>query len=210
MSYPVTLEVCNRLCLVVGAGKVAQRKIDGLLRAGARVRVVGVDVAREVDTLAQEQKIELHQRPFAPEDLDGCWMVFATTDDGSLNDEIGRLARKHRILFLNATGEGDFALPAVLSRGHLQVAVSTDSASPSYARFMRDYLDEHLVEDHAQILSLLAEIRSKLKELYPTDTSKRQNIMRQLVLPDVVRAIQNGNLENIKTRIFECQSLPQD
>jgi len=210
MGFPVVLSIEGRLCGVVGAGKVAERKVQSVLKAGAKVRVVGLEPTPKLIDLAHDKKIELHQRRFLDADVMGCWMVFAATDDAEVNDHVGALAKEQGILFGHAAGgDSDFTLPAVLDIGDLQVAVSTNGASPLYARWVRDYLFHHLAREHADVLSVLKLAREQLKSDLPNDSVKRQNIWRTLISQDMVDAVQAGNVNQVKQRISECLSLSQ-
>jgi precorrin-2 dehydrogenase/sirohydrochlorin ferrochelatase len=210
MGFPVVLNIDGRLCCVVGAGKVAERKVQSVLKAGARVRVVGLDPTPQLMKLAHDKQIECYQRRFVDADLTGCWMVFAATDDDEVNAHVGALANEQGILFGHAAGgSSDFMLPAVLDIGDLQIAVSTNGASPLYARWVRDYLQQHLVDEHAEVLSVLKWAREKLKSDLPNDSVKRQKIWRTLISKEMVEAVQVGNVNQVKQRISECLSLSQ-
>jgi precorrin-2 dehydrogenase / sirohydrochlorin ferrochelatase len=210
MGFPVVLNIKGRLCCVVGAGKVAERKVQNVLKAGAHVRVVGIEPTPNMIDLANDPQVELHQRRFVESDLNGCWMVFATTDDVQVNMYVGVLAKELGILFSDsAGGDSDFALPAVLDIGDLQVSISTDGASPLYARWMRDYLEQHLAREHAEVLSVLKLAREQLKSDLPNDSAKRQAIWRALISQDMIEAVQAGNMNQVKQRISECLSLSQ-
>ena len=210
MGLPVVLNIKGRLCCVVGAGNVAQRKIQSVLNAGAIVRVVGLDPTPKIKDLARNLQVELHQRRFVEADLVGCWMVFAATNDVEVNARVGRLAHKQGILFSHTAGEdSDFTLPAVLDLGDLQVSVSTSGASPLYARWVRDDLQDHLSRGHEEVLSLLKKVREQLKSDLPNDSANRQAILRALITPDMVKAVQAGNVNQVKQRISECLSLSQ-
>ncbi|MFT5368242.1 MAG: precorrin-2 dehydrogenase/sirohydrochlorin ferrochelatase [Candidatus Latescibacterota bacterium] len=211
MPYPVVLNISGRLCAVVGAGKVAERKVEGLLQAGAVVRVIGTHPTLRIQAWADDQNIELVDRGFFETDLDDCWLVFAATNNADVNEKVAAVTRGRNILFCHsAGGEGDFTVPAVLNNGDLQVAVSTRGASPTYARLVRDYLDEHLSTGHGEVLTILKQARAQLKEAVPNDSIRRQNIWRSMLSQDIFEAVQAGSLDEVKQRIFECLSLSQD
>jgi len=150
--YPVCLEMAGRRCLVVGAGTVAERKVNGLLGAGARVTVVSPSATERLLDWARAGRIGMTLREYAADDLAGHSIVFAATDDGLVNAEVARDARAAGVL-INAADDPahcDFILPAVLTRGDLTVAVSTGGASPALARVVRDELGAFLDrEDYA-------------------------------------------------------------
>ncbi len=137
--YPLFMDVSGRRCVVVGGGGVASRKARGLLESGARVVVVSPEVTPEID----DMDVTVERRPYAPGDLAGCTLAFAATDSREVNAAVVREAEEHGIPVnvADRPAEGDFALPSVLRRGGLQVAVSTGGASPTLARRIRDAME---------------------------------------------------------------------
>lgn len=137
--YPLFMDVSGSRCVVVGGGGVASRKARGLLKSGARVVVVSPEVAPEIEAM----DVTLERRPYAPGDLAGAALAFAATDQREVNAAVAREARERAIPVnvADRPAEGDFALPSVLRRGGLQVAVSTGGASPSLARKIRDAME---------------------------------------------------------------------
>jgi precorrin-2 dehydrogenase/sirohydrochlorin ferrochelatase len=164
--YPMCLEMAGRPCLVVGGGPVAERKVVGLLQAGARLTVVSPGVTPQLDDWAREGRIRLIRRRYESSDLAGQSLVFVATDDGVVNVEVARDARAAGVL-INAADDPahcDFILPAVLRRGELTVAVSTGGASPALSRMVRDELDAYLArEDYAALVSVAADARRALR-----------------------------------------------
>jgi siroheme synthase-like protein len=137
--YPLFMDVSGSRCVVVGGGGVASRKARGLLKSGARVVVVSPEVAPEIEAM----DVTLERRPYAPGDLAGAALAFAATDRREVNAAVAREAKKNGIPVnvADRPADGDFALPSVLRRGGLQVAVSTGGASPSLARKIRDAME---------------------------------------------------------------------
>lgn len=137
--YPLFMDVSGRRCVVVGGGGVASRKARGLLESGARVVVVSPEVTPEIDGM----DVMVERRPYAPGDLAGSALAFAATDSREVNAAVAREAEEKGILVnvADRPAEGDFALPSVLRRGGLQVAVSTGGASPTLARRIRDAME---------------------------------------------------------------------
>ena len=165
--YPVCLEMVGRRCLVVGAGAVAERKVNGLLEVGARVTVVGPSATERLLDWARAGRIGLTLRAYGADDLAGHSIVFAATDDGLINAEVARDARAAGVL-INAADDPahcDFILPAVLTRGDLTVAVSTGGASPALARVVRDELGAFLDrDDYAALARVAADARRTLRD----------------------------------------------
>jgi precorrin-2 dehydrogenase / sirohydrochlorin ferrochelatase len=145
------MDVSGRRCVVVGGGGVAARKARGLLGSGARVVVISPEVRPEI----LELDVEVHVRPYAPADLSGAFLAFAATDSREVNAAVAREARENGVPVnvADRPAEGDFALPSVLRRGGLQVAVSTGGASPTLARRVRAGLEASFAPEWAGIVA---------------------------------------------------------
>lgn len=159
--YPIFLNVKDRPCLVVGGGRVGARKTATLVSAGASVTVVSPEFG---DQLAAMPGIQREHRFFDPEDLEGVFLVFAATSDTAVNQWILAEAQKAGVLCnsADAPDQGDFILPAVMSRGDLICAVSTSGASPALARKIRMDLDQAYGPEYAAFLELMRAVREKL------------------------------------------------
>ncbi len=158
-DYPLLINLCDRLCVVVGGGTVGRRKCTGLLAAGARVRLVDPQPL----ATALTDRVEHRCRPYHPDDLRDALLVFAATDDPYLNQAVAAEARRRGAL-VNLPGDpagGDFTLPAVLRRGELTLAVSTGGGSPALARWLKQQLDQWLPEHWTAILLILSAVREK-------------------------------------------------
>ena len=138
--YPIFLDLSGRRCVVVGGGEVANRKARKLLQARAEVVVISPEVRPELESVAAE----VHRRPYEDGDLEGAYLAFAATDAREVNAAVAAEAKGRGIPVnvADSPSEGDFALPSVLRRGRLQVAVSTGGASPALARRIRGELEE--------------------------------------------------------------------
>jgi precorrin-2 dehydrogenase len=142
--FPVALILEGRPCLVVGAGREGEGKIAGLLAAGASVRVVAPRATRTVREWAREGRVRREQRAFEAADLDGAFLVVIATSSPAVNEIVWREARRRGVL-CNAVDDPphcDFYYPAVVRRGSLQIAISTDGKSPALAQRLRRELEE--------------------------------------------------------------------
>ena len=116
--YPVNLKIAGRLCLVVGGGPVAVRKVEALLVGGGKVLVVSPEAAALLRRLAQAGTIEWRQRPYRAGDLDGAFIVIAATNRPEVQRQVARDAAAGRVL-LNSTDDPsacDFQVPSQLKR----------------------------------------------------------------------------------------------
>jgi siroheme synthase-like protein len=147
MYYPVFLDLQGKEVLVVGAGKVALRKVRGLLEAGARVKVVSPEAETE---FRQLEGVEWQARRFERSDVRGKALVFAATNDREVNRAVGEEAAALGIWanVADAPEEGGFIVPSRVRRGDLQVAVSTSGRSPRIAASLRERIAALLDEQN--------------------------------------------------------------
>ncbi len=145
--FPIAMMTDNRPVLVVGGGKIATRKVGLLLDAQAHVTVVAPEVTRSLEELIDAGRIRHEAREFAEADLVGQGMVFAATDDRSVNRTVLQAARAKGVLCSSVDGnwpEGDFVTPAILRRDNLMIAISTGGHSCRRSRMVKDSLDRHI------------------------------------------------------------------
>lgn len=159
--FPMFLKLAGKRCLVVGAGKIGEAKIGGLIDTGARVRVVALQATDTVHGWAHEGKIELDMRPYSSHDLDGIFLAVVATEINSLNQSIYREAERRGVLcnVVDVPELCDFFYPAVVQRGDLQIAISTAGKSPSLAQKLRQQLDRQFGVGYATWITELGETR---------------------------------------------------
>jgi precorrin-2 dehydrogenase / sirohydrochlorin ferrochelatase len=141
--FPMFIKLVGKRCLVVGAGKVGEPKIGGLIGTGACIQVVAVAASAQVREWAAAGKIELEMRAFTANDLDDKFLAIVATASGSLNELIYREAQRREVLcnVVDVPEYCDFFYPAVVRRGDLQIAISTAGKSPSLAQKLRQQLE---------------------------------------------------------------------
>jgi siroheme synthase-like protein len=146
---PIFLQLAGRKCLLVGAGNVALDKIGSLLPTGVNLRVVAPDAHPQVRQLAREGRLEWIQRRFETTDLDGQFLVIAATDAPEVNAAVYQ-ACVERNIPCNSVDDipnCDFFFGSVVSRGKLQIAISTSGESPAVAQRLRRAIDAQLPHD---------------------------------------------------------------
>ncbi len=164
--YPVFVDLSERRCVVIGGGPVAERKVEGLLAAGAAVTVISPGLTAHQEALAEEGRIRHVRREYGPGDLAGSELAFAATDDGGVNAAVAREGRE-RGVWVNVADDpvhGDFIVPSVLRRGDLVVAVGTGGASPALSRAIRAELEAYFTEEHAVLAEVVAGVRRELRQ----------------------------------------------
>jgi precorrin-2 dehydrogenase / sirohydrochlorin ferrochelatase len=171
--FPLFLKLRGRRCLVVGAGKISEAKIAGLLAAGAEVRVIAPRATEQIQQWHKKKKIRMQNRTFRPDDLDGMFLVVAATNSAKVHRAIYHQAGARNVLcnIVDVPQLCDFYYPAVVRRGQLQIAISTAGASPSLARRLREEMEAAFGIEYAAWLKHLARERQKVlaKKLPPTE-----------------------------------------
>ena len=179
----------GKRCLVVGAGKVGEPKIGGLIETGARVHVVALEASEAVHQWARAGKITLEVRPFAPADLDGTFLAVVATASRALNSSIYREAQQRGILcnVVDVPEHCDFYYPAVVRRGDLQVAISTNGQSPSLAQKLRQQLERQFGPGYARWVAELGETR-KLVLASDLDAQRKSDLLHSLASREALKA----------------------
>ena len=188
--YPILVDLQGKRALVVGGGKVAQRKIETLLEHGASVQVVARELTATLEELRNHEEIDFLGDEFSEVFLEGAFLVFAATDDASLNRRVSQAAQQ-RGLLVNAVDQPadcNFIVPSVLARGDLLIAVSTSGKSPAFARKVRIELERYFGEEYGFFLNLMGNLR---KEILRLGLSQEENkrAFEELVYSDLLQTI---------------------
>jgi len=172
---PIFLNLAGRPALLVGAGAVALDKIGSLLKTGVRLRVIAPRARAEIQELAGEGKLELVLRAFEPADLDGNFIVIAATDLSEVNAAVYReaVARGIPCNSVDDIPNCDFFFGSVVSRGDLQIAISTAGESPAVAQRLRREIDEQLPSDLGSGLAELGELRREVLATHERGEERR-------------------------------------
>lgn len=200
--YPIVMDLAGRAIVVIGGGRVAERRVEALLGAGAAVTVVSPALSPALRALATEGRIRHRARVYRTGDLAGAALAFVAVGDPEVGDAVGREAGQRRIL-LNVADDParcDFVLPSVLRRGDLLVAVSTGGASPALARAVREELETRFPEDWAAWTALVAEVR---REVRRRGRGRCAETWRRALRGEVRRLVADGRLEDARRRLLE-------
>lgn len=149
--FPIFLRLAGKPVLLVGGGRVAASKLEGLLRAGAQVTVVAPEIRPEL----KREGVSIHQREFQASDLDGAWFAVAAATSAA-NRQVAEAAEERRI-FVNAVDDPASASAyagGVFRRGSLTVAISTNGDAPALAGLLREGLEALVPDDIGAWLEL--------------------------------------------------------
>lgn len=208
-SYPATLLLSGRPCLVIGGGRVAERKIRSLLHAAADVRVVTREATPAVADLAATGAIALRLGEYSDADLDGVFLVIVATNDADLNRRVSAECQR-RGLLVNVVDQPhlcNFYVPALIERGPISLAISTGGASPALAKHLRVLLEAVVGEEYGELSELMASLRGELFDRYDTQ-SDRAAAWQRLLQSDVLELLRRGEGVQARQRARELLGLP--
>lgn len=204
-GYPVNLLVEGRLCVVVGAGRVAARKIETLLDAGADVRVVAPDAGDDVRRMLGTGRVTLVERPFEPNDLDGAWLATAATDDATTNRAVYDAAESRRI-WVNAVDDPancSFTMMSVVRQGDLVVTIGTGGRSPALATWLREHVRTEMGPEWQVLLEVLADARETMRA---TGRATTDADWRGAIDSGMLDLIRQGRVDEAKELLQTCLS----
>ena len=183
------LKLEGKRCLVVGAGKVGEPKIGGLIDTGARICVIALQASQTVRSWAEAGKISLELRAFDARDLDGTFLVVVAMASRALNGTIYREAQRRGVLcnVVDVPEYCDFYYPAVVRRGDLQIAISTNGQSPSLSQKLRQQLEQQFGPGYAQWVAELGETR-RLVLSSGLDRERKSELLHSLASREAVKA----------------------
>ena len=175
--FPVFLKLGGRRVLLVGAGPVAEAKLEGLLAAGAQVTVVAPEVRAGIEAAG----VRIERRGFRPNDLEGAWLVVAAAPP-DVNREVERAAAECSV-FVNAVDDPAHASAytgGVVRKGGVTVAVSTEGRAPALAGLLREALEALIPEEIAAWVAEGAALRAQQKQARVPMGERRPLLLRAL------------------------------
>jgi precorrin-2 dehydrogenase / sirohydrochlorin ferrochelatase len=179
--FPIFLKLSRRRCVVVGAGRIAQEKTEGLLHTGADIRVIAPEATPRIRALAREKRIRWESRAFKSSDLKGAFLVVAAASSPTLHEKIYLEARRQRVLcnVVDDPAHCDFYYGSVVRRGALQIAISTAGKSPALSQRIRKLLEDQFGPEYEEWITALGEARDKLfsRKMNPEERKKLLHIL---------------------------------
>lgn len=194
--FPMFLKLDGRPCLVVGAGRLGEQKIRGLIECGAQVRVVAPTATPGIVEASSTGALTWLQRTFDPSDLEGVFLVVAATLSTEVNRAIYQAAQQRGILcnVVDDPPHCDFFYPAVVRRGHFQIAVSTGGLSPALAQRIRKQLEDEFPPIYSEWLDYLGQKRRALFHDV-SDPEIRRTLIHESVSPEAFAQFEGEHLE---------------
>jgi siroheme synthase-like protein len=207
--YIACLKLSSRRCLVVGGGEVGLEKVEGLLACDGDVTLVAPEAVPALHALANEGSIRWIRREYRPEDLEGTFLVIASTNDTDVNIAVYNDAEKRAMLVnvVDVPPLCNFILPAILRTGPLAIAISTAGASPALAKRMKREVAELFGEEYATLAVMLNDVRGWAKGTLPT-YQDRKDFFEGIVNgePDPIALLRAGDTQAVRDLIAAAQS----
>lgn len=212
MQYlPLFADIKDRDCLIVGGGRVAERRVLLLGRAGAKLTVVAPEPSRELERLADEGAIRLARRAFDTEPLDGYWLIVAATDDSELNAAVAAAAHRARRL-CNVVDDAElstFIMPAIVDHDPVTIAISSAGKSPVLARWVKGVIETVLPVRLGDLATLAGRWRERAKQALP-DLERRRKFWQAMLEGEVARHMLAGRGERSELLLEEALAAWRD
>ena len=199
--YPVFLNLRGEKAVVVGGGKVAERKILSLLRAGADITVISPGITKKIEKEKLKNNLKHINRQYRKKDLNNAFLVIAATDSLVTNKKVS----KDAACLVNVVDTPDlcnFIVPSTVNRGLLSIAVSTSGVSPALSRSIREELEKAFGFEFAQYLDWLRKIRAEAIEAIQ-DTRKRSRLLKALASEKILEMLRAKGFKETK-RVAEA------
>ncbi|WP_299082466.1 siroheme synthase CysG [uncultured Paraglaciecola sp.] len=194
--FPIFLDTTDLNCLVVGAGEVAARKVELLLKTSASITVVAPIVCDTVQAFAKEGKIKLINRAYGEADLSNQQMVFVATDNSELNTLIHDQARAQKILVnvVDNTPLCQFITPSIVDRAPITIAISSGGVAPVLLRYLRQKLESVIPHNVGLLGQFSNKFRGSVKRRFKSVTERRY-FWEDVLEGDIAESVLQGNAQ---------------
>jgi uroporphyrin-III C-methyltransferase/precorrin-2 dehydrogenase/sirohydrochlorin ferrochelatase len=174
-ALPIFMNIRHRLCIVIGAGEVAARKVTMLLRAEASVSVYAPEICPSLADLVEAGRIRYQQARFTEKQLSGACLVIAATNDLSVNTAVSLAAQANNIPVnvVDAPALCTFTMASIVERSPIVIAISSEGNAPVLARYLRSKIETMLPAGYGRIAAIAGEFRDKVKSKYATSQARR-------------------------------------
>lgn len=206
MSYPINLDIEGKICIVLGGGHVALRKIKGLLYAKAEVIVIAPEVCEEIRRLVEDGYIEWRRQTYSSGCLPSGLIFIAATNDSEINQLAAEEASSKHMLVNIVNSDcklpplNTFNVPSIIRKNNLMLTISTEGLSPALSRCIRQHLETQFNDDFARWLERLSAIRAEVKILI-SDAEIREKFWREVMSSENFSLAQNGEIDKAEVNI---------
>ncbi|MED3660818.1 bifunctional precorrin-2 dehydrogenase/sirohydrochlorin ferrochelatase [Ureibacillus sp. FSL K6-8385] len=195
MYYPMMLNIEGKNVAFIGGGRVAYQKLKGLENTKANITIISPSIIPEIEEWMKRHRAKWIQKEFEPSDIEQAHIIFAATSHAEVNREVKLHKKEHQLLLLSDNPkESDFLTPAVVRRGKLALAISTNGASPALAKKIKRDLEQQFAENFGDYVQFLEEARKMVINKID-DAEKKKGILVRLLDPIFCELTINGNIE---------------
>ncbi|MFE6170165.1 bifunctional precorrin-2 dehydrogenase/sirohydrochlorin ferrochelatase [Viridibacillus arvi] len=192
--YPIMLQLKGKYCVVIGGGKVANRKVTSLLNAGAIVTVISPVLHEKLQEKWRNHLITWFEKSFEASDLDDAFCIIAATNLPDVNAKIKESAMSHQLVNIVDDASGsNFIVPATLRRGDLTIAVSTSGTNPGLAKKLKDDLTLQFDDYYGEYVAFLQNARTEVLTNVIDEISKKQ-LLEALLRPEFLTLTKEGKI----------------
>ena len=202
--YPVYIQLRDQPCVVIGGGKIAEGKVEGLLAVEAQVTIVSPELTPRLQELSDQKQITYIPRAYQPGDLAGAFMVICATDQAEINHQVWQEASANRQLVnvVDDTPRCNFIAPSILRKGDLTIAISTSGKAPALAVRLKERFQREIGPEYERFLELAGELREPLAKHIP-DFETRKALWYELVDSDILDVLARGDEDSAKEIISQ-------
>ena len=192
--YPVHIQLRKQPCVVIGGGKIAEGKVEGLLAVQAKVTIIAPELTSHLYSLAEQKQITYISRKYQSGDLTGAFLVICATDQAEVNHQVWQEASANHQLVnvVDDTPRCNFIAPSILRKGDLTIAISTSGIAPALAVRLKEKLQRELGPEYERFLELASELREPLAQHVP-DFETRKALWYELVDSEILDALARGD-----------------
>ncbi len=209
--YPVSLDMTDKRCVIIGGGAVAERKAERLIECNAQVVVVSRSLTPVLEDRKKANTIEHIDADYEKKTILGAFMVIGATDRDDVNAQVSQDALSLGIL-VNIVDDPDrcnFILPSLLQQGDLSIAISTGGKSPALARKIREELQQQYGPEYGSLLTIMGSLRKEvLAQGHASEVNKA--VFEALVRSDMLQAIRDANGNLVKKIILDTSGIDMD
>lgn len=207
--YPINLNISGQLCVVIGAGTVAARKIAALLPCEARIRIISPELSVGVKQIVNEHNVKWIPRAYMRGDLQGALLAFALTDRPEVQQQITTEAMERGIPINIADNPPacTFQTAATVRRGDLLISISTGGGSPALAAAIRKELEGQFGPEFGDLVKLLSLIR-QMTVGQASSQEKQKRLLEQIFTTDILHLLQGQKWAPLHEKLLEI--LPQE
>ena len=206
--YPVALELSRRRCVVTGGGREAERKARALLEAEADVVVIAPRISDGLADLVRRSEITHIPRRYRPGDLANAFLVIAADSDRATRAVVFAEAEAERVLCnaVDDVGHCHFAVPSIVRRGELLLAISTGGRAPAVAKRLRRRLTAQFGWQWEALVDVLGDVRAEMLPTRgvdsPTWAARWNGVVDRE--EELLALLEDGRIDEVRALVYDA------